>query len=482
MYFKNYNPTLHDVYLYGPGNSGYPTALNPECLIYGASGSYRAISLRERQWGITGSCGGPPPGATPGAFPNYYNIGYPLFWWVSETMLGACTHFTEDRPCDTITSFILGANTSFFVKETGLTASYGRYYWDSNYSTKTFYDNFRGIYNCVEYQPYTDVERYFQGWSGACSACEAQAPGFSAGNTWYQITTTDYSFSRLPSYATYNKFEGKPLRSISPFMVLSQEQITGITSYLVSANDNNPFELGNIVYEFPVNDVYFWGGNDTIQPVSKLRLGFRQLYTLSTSDWKTQQTIYKRGPYVRIIFSDESETLLWAGDSSGLLLYKKGNELYSILSLLSTSGLGELHASTVLPPREYLRTQTDIRTDHFFSNRISGTPATTSGMSALQVAMATALVNAQNKYQSLVTKPLAPSGLTYTEVSSSGVTLQWTDNANNEVGFKIFYFDTTVYPEVPTGFTASIPVSTGTTLSWTDNSSIEDGFKIFYYG
>jgi hypothetical protein len=447
MYFKNYNPELHDIYLYGPENTGYPTGLNPNCLIYGASASYRAISLRERAFTVEGPSGPPPGGATIGAYPNYYNIGYPLFWWVSKTMLGACTHFTDDKPCDSITSLILGINTSSFVKETGLTASYGRYYWDSNYSTKTFYDDFRGIYNCVEYQPYTNVERYFSGWCGACSSCEAQAPGFSAGNTWHQITTTDFSFSRLPSFASPNSFNGKPLKSISPFMVLSQEQIKGITAYLVEANSNNPFEVGNIIYEFPVSDVYFWGGNDTIQPVSKLRCGFRQLNVLSTSDWKSPQTIYKRGAYVRMIFDDDEESKLWSGDSSGLLLYKKGNELYSIFSLLSTSGLGELHASTVLPSREYLRTQTDIKPSYFFSNRSSTGPASTSGMTALITSMAQALVNAQNKYTSLTTKPEKPTGLTYTEVSSQGVTLQWIDNANNELGFKIFYFMN--YPVAP---------------------------------
>ena len=481
MYFKDYNPTLHDVYIYGPGNSGYPISLNPNCLIYGASASYRAISLRERAWTVEGPLGSPPPGSTSGAYPNYYNIGYPLFWWVSETMLGACTHFSENRPCDSIKSFIVGTVFSYFVKETGLTASYGRYYWNSDYSSKTFYDNFRGIYNSVEFQPYTEISRYFAGWCGACSSCEEQAPGFSAGNTWYQITTTDYSFSRLPDYASPNKFNGKPLKSISPLMVLSQEQINGLTAYLISANDTNPFELGNIVYEFPVSDVYLWGGNDTIQPVSKLRVGYRQLNFLEISDWKLPGYKQKRGPYVRAIFADESETQLWSGDSSGLLLYKKNNELYSISSLLSSEGLGELHASTVLPSREYLRTQTDIKTEHFFSNRLTTGPATTTGMTAVLAAMGQALVNAQNKYAELSSIPESPSGLTITNIQNNGVHLSFTDNATNEIGFKIFFNTPIVYPEPPSGLTLISTIGIlGITLNWIDNSLNEDGFKIFY--
>jgi hypothetical protein len=474
MYFKNYDPTLHDVYLYGAGNTGYPTGLNPNCLIYGASGSYRAISLRYRDWTVVGSCGAPPPGTSLGLYPNYYNIGYPLFWWVSKTMLGACTHFTQDKPCDTTVSFPL-------VKETGLTASYGRFYWNSDLTTTTYYDNFRGIYNCVSYEPDVDIPRYFSGWSGACAACEAQAPGYGTGATYYQITTTDHSFSRLPAASSPNIFDGKTLKAISPLGVLTQEQVSGLTQYLIAANSTDEFDLGNIIYEFPVNDVYFWGGNDTIQPVSKLRIGYRQLDILPGSLWPTPSLVYKRGPFLRMIFDASEESILWEGDSSGLLLYLKNNELYSLMSLLTTQGVGDLHSSTVLPNMQYMLAETDIKATYFYSNRGTGTAANKAGFSAAYLAMADALAKAQQKYIELTSLPEAPSGLTASEIYSSGTTLTWTDNSNNEVGFKIFYYIPMNYPEVPSNFSASSVENSGTTLSWTDNSSNEEGFKIFYY-
>lgn len=473
MYFKNYNPTLHDVYLYGAGNTGYPIALNPNCLIYGASASYQAISLRYRDWTVVGNCGPPPTGSSLGVYPNYYNIGYPLFWWVSKTMLGACTHFSSDKPCDTTLSFP-------FVKETGLTAQYGRYYWDSNLSTKTYYDNFRGIYNCVSYEPDVDIPRYFEGWSGASLACEDQAPGYGTGATYYQITTTDHSFSRLPSASSPNIYTGKVLKAISPLGVLTQQQISGLTQYLVEANSTNEFDLGNIIYEFPVNDVYFWGGNDTVQSVSKLRLGYRQLDILPGSFWPTPSLVYKRGPFIKMIFDEGEESILWSGDSSGLLLYMKNGELFSLMSLLTTQGIGDLHSSTVLPNMQYMLSQTDIKSTYFYSNRGTGTAANKAGFSAAYLAMANALIVAQNKYNQLTTLPIAPTGFTASEALGSGVTFTWTDLSNNELGYKIFYHT----PEIIDGDVIDVDSNqmnqTGFLLSWgySGDSDTLTGFEI----
>ncbi|MEW6416696.1 MAG: fibronectin type III domain-containing protein [Nitrospirota bacterium] len=127
--------------------------------------------------------------------------------------------------------------------------------------------------------------------------------------------------------------------------------------------------------------------------------------------------------------------------------------------------------------------------------------------------------------------PSTPSGLTATTVSSSQINLSWTDNSNNEVGFKIerkvgvsgiysqiatvganitTYSDTgltpgTIYyyrvrayneggdsnysneasattlplpPTSPSGLTATAVSSIQINLSWTDNSNNETGFKI----
>ncbi len=126
--------------------------------------------------------------------------------------------------------------------------------------------------------------------------------------------------------------------------------------------------------------------------------------------------------------------------------------------------------------------------------------------------------------------PNAPTALTATIVSSSQINLTWTDNANNESGFKIersldgssftqiatvganvtsynntglaesttYYYRVRSYnssgdsaytntasattpgapPNAPTGLTATAFSSSQINLAWTDNSSNESGFKI----
>ena len=123
--------------------------------------------------------------------------------------------------------------------------------------------------------------------------------------------------------------------------------------------------------------------------------------------------------------------------------------------------------------------------------------------------------------------PVAPSGLTITTLQSAKIIIAWTDNSNNETGFKIqrkgatggyadlttkganvtSYTDTAVtdgtlyyyrvcatntagdsaYSNevngitpllIPTGLTATAISSSQINLTWTDNSSSESGYKI----
>src|SRR5258705_112185 len=145
-------------------------------------------------------------------------------------------------------------------------------------------------------------------------------------------------------------------------------------------------------------------------------------------------------------------------------------------------------------------------------------------------AIATSAYSSEKNATTLSNFPAAPSGLTVTTITSSSVSLAWTDNSNNETGFKIqrkqgatgayttiktttanvttytdsdsalldgtqYYYkvsatnsagDSAYSNEVngittmraPTGLSATAVSSSQINLTWTDNSLAEDGYKI----
>ena len=145
-------------------------------------------------------------------------------------------------------------------------------------------------------------------------------------------------------------------------------------------------------------------------------------------------------------------------------------------------------------------------------------------------ALATSAYSNQQNATTLSNIPAAPSGLTITSITSSTVVLTWTDNANNETGFKIqrkqgatgtytqiatpganvttytdsdsalldgtqYYYkvcatnsagDSSYSNEVngitilrsPTSLTATAVSSSRIDLTWTDNSLTESGYRI----
>ena len=145
-------------------------------------------------------------------------------------------------------------------------------------------------------------------------------------------------------------------------------------------------------------------------------------------------------------------------------------------------------------------------------------------------AIATSAYSSEKNATTLSSIPVAPSGLTITTVTSGSVSLAWTDNSNNETGFKIqrklgatggyatintvaanattytdsdsalldgtqYYYkvcatnsagDSSYSNEVngittmrvPTGLVATAVSSSQINLTWTDNSLAESGYKI----
>lgn len=79
------------------------------------------------------------------------------------------------------------------------------------------------------------------------------------------------------------------------------------------------------------------------------------------------------------------------------------------------------------------------------------------------------------------TLPATPSGLSFSNLTTNSVDLNWTDNATNESGFKVYYRiiqGQTQYPNAPTNLTKQNSIL-GVTFGWTDNATNESGFKLF---
>lgn len=338
MYFPSYNPTLHDLYLYGGSNTGLPIGLNPNCILYDARESYKSIGVRTRQFETQIS---PPIGPTAGTplskYPNYYNSGIPLIWKISETRAGACVHFMGRKPSDT-----LGNVAS---KQTGLTANYGIHFWNNDFTGLSYYVNFYAVYNCVEYQPESACPVYFSG--------SPEIPGFGTGATFYQIMQNDHGILEIIPESTPAQFTEPYLEAISIFTI-AQEQNINIKDFEISEN----------IYRIYPSDLYYIGGNDTVAPVISI--------TVATSflDFTIVDLFARVAVTAFIEYTTDVNFSFWVGDSSGLLVYKKNNKLYSIIHGLGTnlnSITGPSHANTLFPVLNYFVNETDISSYYYKS-------------------------------------------------------------------------------------------------------------------
>jgi hypothetical protein len=82
----------------------------------------------------------------------------------------------------------------------------------------------------------------------------------------------------------------------------------------------------------PVNNVYIWGGNDTIAPVEFMSFVISSLKTTTTS----LEINSGSWPLIQSVSFTVADSQFWPGDSSGLALYLKDGKLYAIMTALST--------------------------------------------------------------------------------------------------------------------------------------------------
>jgi hypothetical protein len=332
MHYSNYDRNIHDIYLYGAGNSGYPIGINSNSLIAGASADFPSLQRRQRLFNIPirGIFEDPitiPPGATEGVYPNYYNSNIPMSVVISEKIVMLPSHYTANKPSDSGPYGVIG-NPGYYTKYTGTTTAYpltNLDLWNQTLNGICSYGPFSGFYNFLPSSLLPSgysfsVPFYFTG--------SPEIPGFENGNTFYMILNWDASFANLLEVSQNINLD--PIKIISIYEVLTDEQKENLQNYVVSFFDlSTGDELIN--YVVPVNDVYMWDGSDKILPVEKIKFAFlfKNNSELTGGNFQIQT-------FADALFD---ELCGWAtGDSSSQILCLRNNKLYFIGSVYEAGG------------------------------------------------------------------------------------------------------------------------------------------------
>lgn len=268
MYYENYNPSLHDVYVYGPGNIGPPIGLNPTCLIYGARADYNCLSVRNRSFSITGPAS-PPPGTPDSLLPNYYNIGTFLNGVLSSTILYQCIHYSANKTSAT-TPPPVSARMPSTANWTGTTTAYpftSQQFWNSTQTGLCSYGPFIGTYNEVPVNQITGSTSYY--YSEYVETSPEIPPPQGLGNTFYAIMGNDIGFVDLLNPDTGPTFSQPKMKLIN-ISYLYREMISrGKIPEITTLYPNGTVMLDSQLVEIKIDaeDTFFWDGNDKIIPV-----------------------------------------------------------------------------------------------------------------------------------------------------------------------------------------------------------------------
>jgi len=340
MHYPNYNRNIHDIYLYGPGNTGYPIGINPNSLIAGASADFASVQIRQRQFNTTlenykGTIN-LPPGATEGVYPNYYNANTPMCVAISEKLISLVSHYTANKPSDSGPYGVVG-NPGVFNKYTGTTTAYELTtlnLWNNTLSGICSYGPFSGFYNFLPQNllpaGYSfSTPFYFTG--------SPEISGFANGVTQYLITNYDNAFSQLLN--NNQNISVEPIKIISPYEVLTDEQKENLDSFCITFFSSNAVSSNNaryIRYLLPITNVFMWDGNDKIIPADYLVIDFNYLQSQLYYDSYLNSNNFYYGSNYYVLF-DDPNCGYGAGDSSSQIVYLNNNKLYFIGAVHSAS-------------------------------------------------------------------------------------------------------------------------------------------------
>jgi len=323
MYYKNYDPNIHDIYLYGPGNIGYPIGINPTSLIAGASADFASVSPRYRAFTGTGPI--PiPPGTGVTGLPNYYNIkDDPLYLVFGDKTLGSNIHYIVNKPSDCFFPKYL-----VFSKYTGTTTSYPALslaLWNKNLSGFCYFGPFTGFYNCV---PLNQISgntaymppHYFEG--------SPEISGFESGATFYEALPADIGIMDLVGTGLGITMHQPVAKKIHASVYIKEVMDQGITPTISFPSLNEFF-----VVTVPGINLYIWDGNDKIIPITRFAVAY---------SYQNSNNYKYMDPYTfnAVFLNNDLNNLdyaIWVGDSSSQIIYKKNNSLFFLGSVYGVS-------------------------------------------------------------------------------------------------------------------------------------------------
>lgn len=393
MYIQGYNPALHDMYLYGEGNTGFPIALNPNCIIYDAKESYKYINALYRDWNSPRP-GTIPPGLSAGAKPNYYNADLIRSQWIGPNFLMTATHmFVNEVPLLCFsggvgyaglgafeTSELSGINSELFT------------FWEGEFFGFTTPSAIGYAYELTENPIGIGTPVSLNN-----SNCPNGLPDVSYGTTFYRFTNRwDAGIIKVYDDVENGFWPGPYMRTVSIFSLLTNEQKQTLSDFTRRLTNslyiNNNYSTP--ILKIPVDNLYIIGGNQTVAPVDGIEFICASFY--GGTDLSGFGINYFGGSY--------GTPQLWGGDSSGLLVYKKNNELFGI-GVYTGGGLlpGLFSALNTerYPSMEYLLNYTDIPVSFYYSNTEELKLATNSQFTKLTNKLNSTLQNLQNTYNNL---------------------------------------------------------------------------------
>jgi hypothetical protein len=387
MYFPNYDPSLHDVYLYDPSNTGLPIGLNPNCILYDCRNCYSSISIRSRAFNI--QIKPVPPGTPTSLLPNYYNANSPLFKSKSEKIITVALHYMANKPSDNKSGGQLAKYTGFSGPNPITSVSF----WKPDFSGFTSYGPWTSSYNCVplEDAPETvglQIPIYFSG--------SPEVPGFGLGATFYKIASTDYGFMELldeNQEMVQTKFQ-----NIHPYSLLTDYQKNNLSDYVIPSANNN---TSIITYFVPVTDVYVWDGNDKIVPVDYIEFFFDKTLPSSLQDAVEKSLTY--------VIAYVAGATIAVGDSSSPFIYKSGNTFYEFGQGYGTNSKtyngityggigGPVTSGSFYPSYEFLKNK-NLNENHYRISNTNDVILATNGIFTNVNNLLSQIVSqAQNKY------------------------------------------------------------------------------------